>query len=291
VYDQAATVYNSIARRRKSRFQTQGKSPGILCLVSSKRYPGEFTDVKIAEAKTDPTIYIYDKRVWEVKPEGTYVNGWFKLFIGDAMQKARILMPSEQVAEADQQKVMDVPNDFRKDFENDMLGALRDVAGVSVLARYPFFSSTDLVNAAFNTHASILNTEEADMDIVPVQFFPKRFQNLQCKRWVHIDLGLTSDSAGVVCGHVPRFVETEDHVLMPEIQIDFALRVKPPPNQEIKFYKIRTLLQKLHEAGLPITWVTFDSYCAPWALPRAGCRWTLRCCRTRSPRPLSTKGD
>jgi hypothetical protein len=77
---------------------------------------------------------------------------------------------------------------------------------------------------------------------------------------VHIDLGLTSDSAGVVCGHVPRFVETEDHVLMPEIQIDFALRVKPPPNQEIKFYKIRTLLQKLHEAGLPITWVTFDSF-------------------------------
>ena len=71
VYDQAVALYNSIARRRKSRFSKQGKLPGILCLVSSKRYPGQFTDLKEEEAKRDPTIYIYDYCVWEVKPSGS----------------------------------------------------------------------------------------------------------------------------------------------------------------------------------------------------------------------------
>ena len=51
-YDQAILVYNSIARRRKSRFMDNGKLPGILCLVSSKKYPGQFTDQKVAEAQT-----------------------------------------------------------------------------------------------------------------------------------------------------------------------------------------------------------------------------------------------
>lgn len=68
-YDQAVALYNSIARRRKSRFMEKGKLPGILCLVSSKRYPGQFTDTKELEAKEDPTIYVYDKRVWELKPD------------------------------------------------------------------------------------------------------------------------------------------------------------------------------------------------------------------------------
>ena len=31
-YDQAILLYNSIARRRKSRFMENGKLPGILCL-------------------------------------------------------------------------------------------------------------------------------------------------------------------------------------------------------------------------------------------------------------------
>ena len=53
-FDQAVEMYNSIVRRRKSRFMTQGgRLPGMLCLVSSKRYPGEFTDRKQMEAQEE----------------------------------------------------------------------------------------------------------------------------------------------------------------------------------------------------------------------------------------------
>ena len=92
---------------------------------------------------------------------------------------------------------------------------------------------------------------------------PKRFQNLLFPRWVHIDLGLTGDAAGVACGYVPgftRITRSEVTETLPLIKFDFTLRVPPPPGGEINFAKIRTLLYKLREEGLPIRWVSFDSY-------------------------------
>ncbi len=50
-YNQAIALYDSLSRRRKSRFMKKGKLPGVFCLVSSKRYPGQFTDIKTEEAK------------------------------------------------------------------------------------------------------------------------------------------------------------------------------------------------------------------------------------------------
>ena len=63
-YDQAESLYNSLARRRESRFSKGGKLPGVLCLVSSKRFPGEFTDKKIEEAQKDSSIYFIHKVGW-----------------------------------------------------------------------------------------------------------------------------------------------------------------------------------------------------------------------------------
>jgi hypothetical protein len=54
LFDQAVEMYNSIVRRRKSRFMAAGgRLPGMVCLVSSKRYPGEFTDRKQLEAREE----------------------------------------------------------------------------------------------------------------------------------------------------------------------------------------------------------------------------------------------
>ena len=54
-YDQAKVIYDGISRRIKTRFADNGGMPGILCLVSSKNYRGEFTDTKLEEALTDNT--------------------------------------------------------------------------------------------------------------------------------------------------------------------------------------------------------------------------------------------
>lgn len=266
-YNQALTIYNGISRRRKSRFVSSGRMPGILCMVSSKRYPGEFTDKKIEEAKTDPTIYIYDKRVWEVKPEGTFTKGWFKVFIGDLTRKARVLEPEEEVALEDIELVVSVPLDFRQDFDDDIIGALRDIAGVGTLARYPYILNVSKVAEAFGKVESIFDTQETDFVFPSLRLLLNKIKNKHLPRWVHIDLAVTGDGCGLAIGHVPGFktMDRDSHgrhekEVMPIIRMDGLLRIKAPRGGEIKFYKVRDILYLLRDNGVNVKWVSFDSF-------------------------------
>lgn len=261
-YDQAKAIYDSVSRRIKTRFLNNGGMPGMLCLVSSKHYPGEFTDLKLEEAKTDPTIYVYDKRVWEVKPSGTYSGEWFYIFTGDETRKPKILEETDPVHDDDRHLVLRVPMEYRRSFERDMIGALRDIAGVGTLARYPYIFNSDALMACFGKVPSLLSLEEHDFRDESTGFtaYPSRITNPDCPRWVHIDLSISGDSTGVACGHVTGFTKTESGDMLPNIQLDFILRVNPPPGGEIIYSKIRSLLYKLRELGLPIRWVSFDGF-------------------------------
>lgn len=267
-YDQAIALYNSIARRRKSRFMTQGKLPGILCLVSSKKYPGQFTDQKEEEAKTDPTIYIYDKRVWDVKPEGTFAkDGWFHVFIGDLANKPRILEPNEVVADDIRDKVIRVPLDFLQEFRKDIINGLREIAGISTLARHPYFLETAKVFASQNRHHSIFSETKVDFVSSRVTLRAGAFYKPELPRFAHIDLAISGDSAGLCIGTVKGFKTMKslgmgggEDELMPDFHIDGVLEVAPPRNAEIQFWKIREVLIALRTMGLNIRWVTFDSF-------------------------------
>ncbi|MGW8177556.1 MAG: hypothetical protein ACWGQW_02005, partial [bacterium] len=169
-YNQAIALYNSISRRRKSRFMQNGSLPGVLCLVSSKRYPGQFTDMKQEEAKTDSTIFVFDKRVWDVKPED-YTQGWFPAFIGDTKRKPRILDDGEPIRPKDRDLVIQIPVEYKKDFERDILNAMREIAGVSTLATTPFFIETDKVSSCFGKTVNILSRSTTCFDNEKLKVF------------------------------------------------------------------------------------------------------------------------
>ncbi|MBF0340077.1 MAG: hypothetical protein HQL95_03835 [Magnetococcales bacterium] len=258
-YDQAIAVYNSIARRRKSRFMKKGKLPGILCLVSSKRYPGQFTDQKEKEARTDPTIYIYDKRTWEIKP-WAFSGRFFRVFVGDEARNPRILHDGDDVGDG---QVMDIPVEYLREFETDIMNALRDIAGVSTQTLRPFMVNREAVVACFGTHTSILSRHDVAWPVETVDVLTEDFHEPERKRWAHVDLSLTSDSTGIVMGYVTGFTRMdrgETIEILPHIEIDFALEVRPPKGGEISFEKIRTLFCVLRDQGLNLKWISFDSY-------------------------------
>lgn len=262
-YDQAVAVYNSLARRRKSRFMSKGKLPGILCLVSSKRYPGQFTDIKMAEAKTDKTIYVYDKRVWDIKPH-QFSGVWFDLFLGDEFRKPRILSECDTVTGDDLGLVRKVPIEYRVDFETDIMAALRDIAGESTLAIHPFMPDADAVSQGFGKTAGVMSSHTTDFHGEAIHILKDRIKGHKHPRFCHIDLATTGDSAGLCVGHVPRFVDIirpgGERERLPEIVIDLSLEIKPPPGGEILFYRIRNILIKLREMGLNMTWCSLDSF-------------------------------
>jgi hypothetical protein len=262
-YDQAVAVYNSIARRRKSRFMESGKMPGILCLVSSKKYPGQFTDQKVDEAKRDKTIYVYDKRVWDVKPS-SFTSGWFHVFVGDLTRKPRILNDGEEVKDEDRALVVSVPLEFKEEFNKDIINALREIAGVSTLARHPFMLEVEKVSQSFKkSRESIFNQSPVDFVETLLKLDKAKFHKPELPRFVHVDLAISNDSAGLTIGTVTGFRnagESDTEYFMPEIHIDGVLEIKPPKNGEILFSKIRKVLFVLKSLGLNIRWVTFDQF-------------------------------
>lgn len=262
-YDQAVQNYNSIARRRESRFMQKGTLPGMLCLVSSRNYPGQFTDVKEIEARTNPRIFVYDKRLWDIRPE-RFTGDKFRVFIGDETRKPRILLDEEVASTEDQPLVMAIPTEYKASFENDMLRSLRDVAGVSTQALHPFMLNTDAVAKCFGVVQSIASRDDVDFVDTKLQILPDRIVNPDEPRFAHIDLSISKDSCGVSIGHISHFehVNRGDHVeTLPVIRFDMLLEVRPPRGGEIIFDKIRRLLYVLRDdLKLPLKYVSFDQF-------------------------------
>lgn len=268
-YNQALALYNSIARRRQSRFMAGGKLPGMLCMVSSKRYPGQFTDQKELEAqrqiqeKGKSNIYVYDKRVWEIKPDA-FSGGWFEVFVGDDSRRPRVVSPSYPAHPSEKPYIINVPVEYQQAFRDDIMNALREIAGVSTLAKYPFIPNVESIAKAFDTTDNILNLEEVDFSYDKLKIYPGRVQDLNQPRWVHLDLALTGDSAGFACGYVSGFKAVNrgaDHFeVLPEIVFDTVLRVRPPAGGEIDLSKIRQLIYRFVEIGIPVKWITVDSF-------------------------------
>lgn len=280
LYDQAMENYNSIASRRMSRFMTLGAIPGMLCLVSSRNYPGQFTDIKEEEAKTNKRIFVYDKRNWEINPSkycfhtgvrseavveqyGADCPLMFRVFVGDTTRKPRVLEFDEKVAEKDNHLVLNVPIEFYQRFKNDILKALRNEGGMATQALNPFMMNTEAISAAFGLTSSILSRTECDFEETRVMIYPKRIILREHPRFCHIDPSKSKDSTGVAMGYVPKFVPIDrgDVIeMLPLIVFDFCLEVKPPKGGEIVYDRIRRLLYACRQQGAPLKWITSDTY-------------------------------
>lgn len=264
VYNQAVQNYNAIARRRESRFIKMGWLPGQLCLVSSRRYRGQFTDKKEEEARRNPGIFVYDKRVWEVKP-WDYSGDTFRVFSGTAIMRPRILEEGDR--EPTEGEIIHVPAELRPAFEADLYDALRDHAGVSTTAIHPFIARPELVAACFSRRRSIFSRPDVNFETTKLVVYPKRFERSDAPRFVHIDLAKSTASCGLAIGWVRGFVDVvrvasdpPEVETLPHVVIDGVLEIKPPPGGEIDFDRVRKVLYRVRRLGLRVRWVTYDSW-------------------------------
>jgi hypothetical protein len=277
-YDQAKTLYLTLSKRRRSRFLSRGKLPGILFLVSSSRYPDDFTELKALEAEMcggpDPQIYVWSKSLWESKGRERYSEQMFRVMVGNERTKSRILKDDEQVGS--DTEVLEVPEDFRSEFVKDLDGSIRDLAGRTTLATRPFIRNREAIFTCMGLaeqygYRMVHNLEEVDLSISIPQVIENFVRtDVNQMRVCHVDLAVTRDSAGLAIGHVAGTktqqkynFETGETITetLPVIAFDAILRIVPPHAGEIDFSLIRQLIFDLKETyGLPIKVVTTDGF-------------------------------
>lgn len=281
----AENLYGSLSYRVKSRFQTFGRPIGKLFLVSSKRLKTDFTEKQIQSDMDDPKVFVRDHNLWDVKGKQYLNSKWFHVLVGSDLIRSRILGNKETISKVEEENgcfVIEVPEEFRKDFEFNVERSLRDLAGIPTEAINPFIGRRDLILDTINpnrkhpfstyewvagTHYNFLWDVLSAKDAKSKETRP--ILNPDSPRHVHIDTSLSGDSTGVAMGHIggwKQVVKKDDNGKevseeLPVIVIDFALRVNPPKGEEINLGDIRQLVYMLsQEGGFPITLVTTDGY-------------------------------
>lgn len=292
--DHAQVLYNAIMRRMKSRFGRKGVLPGILFVVSSKQTHDDFTARRVLESSNDPTVFVRDYALWDVKPEIYYSGDWFHIVVGNEQSPSRILSVDEDPEEVRKELnegclLIRVPEDFKRDFEQDLEGSIRDLAGCATVSVSPFIQRREKiveaidpdrihpftndvfdssVGGSFKWGQMVRMTSDIDAGMESLSNSYKPLVNPHAPRHIHIDPSLTGDSTGFCMGHIAgyqnvvrRDEEGYQHTeRAPIVYVDVVLRIVPPIGDEILMGDVRRLIYQLSRHGYMITLVTMDSW-------------------------------
>jgi hypothetical protein len=238
-------------------------------------------------AKDDTRARIDNAAQWDVlKDKIKYCGETFKVFIGDNANEPRILNTPEEVRVYEDMsddalmRVIDVPVEYRKDFEDDILIAIRDLAGSVTRSAHSFITNVEKLAQGFS-----LTSKFFGMDVIKLPFFDdtqikdfikdpdktirSRLLNQDSYRYIHIDIGVVSDLTGIsmthVAGHIEQktfnpFDKTYSVSMEPWFINDFNIGISRNRNEETSISKITKFIIFLRDSGVNIHKVTVDGY-------------------------------
>jgi hypothetical protein len=283
---QAYELYNATYTRLQSRFgRPGGVLPGMVFLVSSRNAQTSFLEEHLKTVTSgdhSQHTFVSDYALWETKPSHRYTFPGFRVEVGDRHAASRILDKGERVRKG--ARVVEIPLELRKMFDEDIDQALRDTAGVATFNVSPLIRDRSSVyDAVHEGMKHPFARQEVICDIADDVLIEEHLLvrqltrvvssknvprlNPKCPRFIHVDIGLTNDALGIAMGHVAGTVRTErtnaegllSTVVNPYIIMDFMLRVRAPAGGEVDLSKIRAFILFLKRI-FPLAKVTFDQF-------------------------------
>ena len=279
----AFDLFSSVKTRMENRYTRQGINPGLLSLVSSRKSTIDFIEKHIEECHGDKRVHISDYAVWDVKPPETYKKEKFFIFVGDEYRSSRVLVKDEPMPTDG--RVISVPVDFKTTAERNVDEFLRDVAGIATYSIRPLIPSKERYRDCIikdRLHPFSLETLIINLgDHVPISdYFNQRVMLLRkvdgyqprvnpgINRYVHVDIGITSDALGMAMVHASEarqiaMMKPDGSVAlmtMPLIYVDFMIQVVSSPGNRVDLFRIIEFILYLRELNYHIETVTFDRF-------------------------------
>jgi hypothetical protein len=273
VFDQARVTYDTVARRKRGRFLSNGPQIGVLCVASSTRYKGDFTDKRRDEINNlgIKTSYIYDRPQYEVWPQERYSGKKFTVLLAnESADDIRILEDGEAAPIG--LKTLDIPIEYLDDFRTDPSGALRDVAGISVGSLNPFIRQRYKVSEAvmLGRENGLESFLYKDNVVLSEEGLPVVKHGHYCPdpgkpRYVHVDLSLSGDRCGIAMVRFDGMREFRrsngDVEILPVGVVEMAATVEPDHNHEIDIAEIRSWVKHLIiNYHYPVKAISYDGW-------------------------------
>lgn len=272
-------AYENARRRLESRFVIRGETVGRFFLVASKQDRLAFLNAFIVRYKTARSVHIVDIPLWEAKPASHYCGKKFKLSVGDVHNPPKILDTEEDFLKALQNGflIIQVPVEYYEVFSKDIVGCLRDIAGISTssIRKMKLFPSESALARCYTNDPNPvkkitievgLNEEVNLLDYLDLSKIPVP----RSTPWfIHEDFAFSGDgdSLGLamscISGWSKKTVEEADGSFRvdkaPVTYTAFAMRIRGHPGDRIPLHKVRKLILDLKIIyGFNINEVSFD---------------------------------
>ena len=272
-------LYRNIRRRMESRFLKKGRHPGLLFLVSSKNSEYDFLETYIQSIKDNNSTIVVDEPIWNVKPADTYSGVTFKVAVGDKSKESKIVTVHDNVQDLIDKGyyIIDVPIEYKVAFEQDIVLAMCDVAGISSVATSKLIPYAGRIDLCFDMHRkSPFFSEEIELGLDSIDdikdFLDDLYilrRNLEKPRFAHIDIGLKGDRLGLAIVHSSKSITVDRYTATGAIDkvsdnlydIDLLLTIRAAPGSEIPLFKVREFLLWLNSyIGYKFKKVTYDGF-------------------------------
>lgn len=260
--DYAEVGYDTISNRITSRFQERG----LIIVIGQMKKGNGFAAKKYEELKKDSDALVVRMTIWDsfgwknyLKPDGTHDS-----FFYDIARKQ--IVPSEIAKALDSKNIMEIPNVYLKDFQNNPEKALRDQAGIPPKTGDPFISLTHRISEAQDRWKENHAVKEPAFPVNEAVVRPHFHRDFHAadplKRVMHIDLAYSAegDALGMAMGHVKELIHIDGED-KPYIVFDFLMRMKATPGTEIMLSDVRRVIYDLRdEYRFKLKKVTMDGF-------------------------------
>lgn len=267
-------TYSSVKARIKSRFVKNGKLMGKMFVVSSKRAEQDFLEVYLSKRKKEATsgeLFVVDEPLWVVKPESTYSGKKFQVAYGSKQLMPQIVTENDDVEFLKKQgfTILDVPVEFRGDFELNIFTALQDLAGVALPGTTTYFSYrifskcyTDTPSPWTNEVLQIGREDPMQYEeFFDISLIPESIRQLPIA--LHVDTALKHDLLGMsaVAYLKNQIQDTDDGLVEKRVYAHvFSVGIQAPPGDEISLAKTRRFIYRLRDMGVNIVVVSTDTF-------------------------------
>jgi len=264
--DYAQAGYETIENRITSRFPApddEGGHLGLLLVIGQMKSSTGFMSRMYKEMLADEFAAAIHLKQWESFGWQKYKkNGRYDIFWFDTQTYQEVSAAYARDMKSD--KIIPIPNEYRKPFSINPVKALRDLAGIPPEAQDPFIAVYERVESAMmrwhDAHTEVDTPVSASC--TNPQFHPDFVATDALKRVLHIDLaysgGKRADSLGMAMGYVDRIVDLDGDE-KPYIVFDFLMRLRAKPGSQIMLSEVRRMIYQLkEERGFRIVQVTVD---------------------------------
>ena len=293
VQSKARELYNSVRTRGKSRFVVNNEDFTFNVLVSSSMYDSSFTAERIQASIGDPHVMVFEPKIWEVKNVDTYSKERFVVFSGNELidpvicnsvadinyirthyrlPEVKCDTPNEAIKDIKdydiKKRFIEVPENFRKEFEGNIIQALQDIAGVPVSATGKLFSNRDSYARALTDEESPFTQDQivisTNANTTIQDYFKKdwRPKDVTKKRFIHFDQSTSGDSYGAAQCYIDGITYDEYGLPKVNIKFDWMIRINPPkPPHKIDLAKVRSIIPWQERVfGISYGGISYDTF-------------------------------